>query len=295
MLAPNLKKGSVIGLCSPSCKISPESVEKFARGMQRMGFSVKTADNIYKLTDGYLPTVQERADDLNQLIHDEQVDLILFSGGEAGPELLPYIDYGYFKAHPKAMLSYSDSTTILNAVWSKTGVTTYYGQTPKLFGDLRQYDWEHFCAHLMEGPARAHFANTQWHVQHEGKAQGILVGGYSRNFAMLQGGKYFSYDPNEKYLLFLEDHESFGGPAYVSAMISHIEQSDFIHCVSGLIFGHYSTTLNEHLLSRLARFGQKYNVPVVYCDDFGHGVNHAILPIGRRAALDTKDCSLIYE
>ena len=295
MLAPNLKKGAVIGLCSPSSKISPESVEKISFGMQRMGFSVVAADNIYKLTDGYLPSVQERADDLNQLIHDDRVDLIFFSGGEAGPELLPYIDYEYYKNHPKPMLSYSDSTSILNAVWAQTGVTTYYGQTPKLFVDLRQYDWEHFCAHLMEGPAKVHTANTKWHVQHAGKAEGILVGGYSRNFAMLQGGRYFSFDPREKYLLFLEDHEKFGDPSYVSAMISHIEQSDFIDHVSGLIFGHYSSVLNEHLLARLARFGEKHNVPVVYCDDFGHGVNHAILPIGRRAMLDTETCTLVYK
>lgn len=295
MLAPNLKKGAVIGVCSPSSHIRPESMEKFARGMERMGFSVKVAENMYKLTDGYLPSVQERADDLNQLICDDSVDMVFFSGGEGGPELLPYIDYEAFKKHPKAMLSYSDGTSILNAVWAQTGVTTYYGQTPKLFGDLRQYDWEHFCAHLMEGPAKAHFANTAWHVQHEGTGSGILVGGYSRNFAMLLGGKYFKYDPNEKYLLFLEDHEGFGDPSYVSAMISHVEQSDFITCVSGLVFGHYSKELNEQLLARLSRFGEKHNVPVAYCDDFGHGVNHAILPIGRRAVLNTEKRTLIYE
>ena len=295
MLAPQLKKGATIGWCSPSSKVSPEAAERFIRGMKRMGFDVVLADNIFKLTDGYLPSIEERAADFNQMIHDDRVDLIFFSGGEAGPELLPYIDYDALKKRPKAVLSYSDSTTILNAIWSKTGLTTYYGFTPALFEDLRQYNWEHFVMHLMEGPAKAHTANSLWHVQREGVASGILVGGYSRNVAMLMNGEYFKYDPNEKYLLFLEDHEKFGGPAYVSAMISHIEQCDFINHVTGLVFGHYSTTLNEHLLARLSRFGEKHHVPVVYCDDFGHGVNHAILPIGRRATLNTADRSLIYE
>lgn len=295
MLAPIFQKGAVIGLCSPSSKPSPEGAQKYIRTLKRLGFEVVEADNIYKDTDGYLPSIEERAADINQMIHDDRVDLIFFSGGECGPEILPYIDYEYLKAHPKAVLSYSDSTSILNAVWSKTGLTTYYGQSPAHYKDLRQYDWEHFTMHLMQGPAAQHIANTDWHVQFEGKAEGILVGGYSRNVAMLMNGPFFSYDPNEKYLLFLEDHEKFGGPDYVSAMISHIEQSPFIGCVSGLIFGHYSTTLNEHLLARLKRFGEKHQVPVVYCDDFGHGVNHAILPIGRRAVLDTKDCTLKYE
>ena len=295
MLAPQLKKGAVIGLCSPSSKPSPESAEKYMRVMRRLGYDIVVAENIYKDTDGYLPSIEERAADFNQMIHDERVDLILFSGGECGPEILPYIDYEYLKAHPKAVLSYSDSTSILNAVWSKTGITTYYGQSPVHFKDLRQYDWEHFVMHLMEGPAEKHIANTDWHVQYEGVGSGILVGGYARNIAMMLDGPYFKYDPNEKYMLFVEDHEKFGGPDYVSAMISHIEQSPFINCVQGLIFGHYSTTLNEPLLARLKRFGEKHQVPVVYCDDFGHGVNHAILPIGRKAVLDTVKCELRYE
>lgn len=36
-------------------------------------------------------------------------------------------------------------------------------------------------------------------------------------------------------------------------------------------------------------------IPVVYCDDFGHGANHAVLPIGRRAVLDANDLTLCYE
>jgi len=38
MLAPQLKKGAVIGLCSPSSKPSPESAEKYMRVMRRLGF-----------------------------------------------------------------------------------------------------------------------------------------------------------------------------------------------------------------------------------------------------------------
>ncbi|MBR6787122.1 MAG: LD-carboxypeptidase [Clostridia bacterium] len=295
MLAPNLKKGAVIGLCSPSSKPSPEGAQKYMRGLKRMGFEIVEAENMYKDTDGYLPSIAERAADFNQMIHDPRVDMIFFSGGECGPEILPYIDYAYLKAHPKTVVSYSDSTSILNAIWSKTGLTVYYGQSPVHFKDLRQYDWEHFEKHLMHGPVDKHFANSDWHVQYAGQGSGTLVGGYARNVAMMLDGPHFSYDPNEKYVLFLEDHEKFGGPDYVSAMISHIEQSNFIHCVTGLIFGHYSTTLNEHLLARLKRFGEKHQVPVVYCDDFGHGVNHAILPIGRKAVLDTEKCELRYE
>jgi muramoyltetrapeptide carboxypeptidase len=136
--------------------------------------------------------------------------------------------------------------------------------------------------------------NSEWRILNSGVCKGILTGGYTRNFAMLTGGKYFAYDKSKSYILLLEDHEKFSSTAAVSSYISHIEQHEFISNVTGLIFGHYSENVPEDLLKRLERFGVKYNVPVIYSDDFGHGVNHAVLPIGENAELDTDSQSLTF-
>lgn len=293
MIAPPLPAGGTIGLCTPSHIAKEESYQKIIYQLRRRGFQVKEADNLYKATDGYLATPEERAHDLNQLIHDPQVDLILFGGGEAGNELLPLIDYDYLRAHPKRLCSYSDGTFVLDAVWARTGLTTYYGFAPTRFGDLRAYDYEQFVQHLL-GNADAHVANTPWQPLSAGEGQGILLGGYLRNIALMLGGQYLPYDPRQKYVLFLEDHEKFGNCAYISAMLTHIEQSGFMDCVSGVLFGHYSETVYPELLARLTRLGERYGIPVVYCDDFGHGRSHAVLDIGRRAVLSADHCTLLY-
>ena len=124
--------------------------------------------------------------------------------------------------------------------------------------------------------------------------QGVLMGGYLRNVALMLGGDYLRYDRQQKYVLFLEDHEKFGDRAYVSAMLSHIEQSGVMACVSGLLVGHYSETVYPELLSRLTRLGQRWGIPVVYCDDFGHGRSHAILDIGRRVELNADQGTMTY-
>ena len=77
-------------------------------------------------------------------------------------------------------------------------------------------------------------------------------------------------------------------------MYAHIEQDDIIHNVRGLLFGNYSDNLNQLLLARLKRFGEKYDIPVAYCDDFGHGSNHAVIPIGRRAEFNTVNKTIKY-
>ena len=294
MIAPRIKLGETIGICTISHIADREEYGATIKNIRKSGFEVKEADNLYANTYGYLATPQERADDFNQLVADPTVKLILFGGGEGSNEVLPLLDYDSIIKNPKLICSFSDGTTILDAVWSKTGLETYYGQAPYLFDCWNPYDEGQFMSHLVEGNVKKHVPNSPWLVQSEGIGEGILVGGYSRNFALLFNTPYFTYNKNESYLLFIEDHEMFGGVDYVSAMLTHIEQSGIMSNVTGLIFGHYSANTNEMLLGRLKRMGEQYKIPIVYCDDFGHGENHAIIPIGRKAILNTEESALFY-
>ena len=136
--------------------------------------------------------------------------------------------------------------------------------------------------------------DSTWYSLKDGICSGTLIGGYTLNFALSLHSGYLETEKDRKYILFLEDHEKFSSVAAVSMYLSHIEQSSFINQVSGLLFGNYSDTLSQQLLGRLERFGRKHSIPVAYCDDFGHGKNHAILPVGCRAVLDTKNKTLRF-
>jgi muramoyltetrapeptide carboxypeptidase len=294
MIANKLKMGDTIGIVCPSHIAAMDKYERNISILESLGFRVKCGENIYKNTYGYLASEQERADDFNKMVWDDQVKMVLFGGGEGGNELLPYLDYSAISKNPKIFCSYSDGTTILNAICARTGLVTYYGQAPGTFYDLRYYDYKQFISNFVEG-RRFFSASGKWHTLSNGCCEGVLIGGYTRNFALLQGSSYFSFDARKQYVLFLEDHEKFSDIAAVSSYISHIEQSELIHRVSGLIFGHYSETMYPNLLDRLERFGRKYQLPVVYCDDFGHGVNHAILPVGIPAKLDANQQTLCFD
>ena len=290
-----LCKGDTIGIVCPSHIASIESLQQSVQTLERLGYRVQIGGNVYKNTYGYLASEQERADDFNAMVADKNVKMILFGGGEGGNEILPLLNYKQMIDNPKIYCSFSDGTTILNAIRSMTCLTTYYGQGPGMFNDLRYYDYAQFIAHFVEGAPKEFVKNSTWLTLNGGVCEGELIGGYTRNFALLFGSKYFSYNNKQKYILFLEDHEKFSNVAKVSSFISHIEQNDFIENVAGVIFGHYSEILNDDLLHRIERFGKKHNVPAIYCDDFGHGVNHAILPLGCNAKLnaDTQDLTFI--
>lgn len=286
MIPRRLIPGDTIGVVSPSHVAVRERYQPMLEGLSRLGFQVKQAKNLYRDTYGYLASEQERAEDINAMVQDDTVRMILFGGGEGGNEVLPLLDYEAIARNPKIFLSYSDGTSILNAVYARTGLETYYGQTPGIFSDLRPYDEAQFRAHFLEGGVTHFTPNSPWITLTEGVGQGTLLGGYLGNMALLAGGPYLPLKERQ-YVLFLEDHEQFSPVARVSALLTHLEQGGLAGRVAGLLFGHYSAPVNEQLLERLRRFGECYQIPVAYCDDFGHGDNHAVMPIGRTTRLDT--------
>jgi len=291
-----LKIGDTIGVISPSHIAGEADYQKIAKTLESMGFSVKLGDNIFKNTYGYLASEQERADDLNNMVADNEVKMIIFGGGWGASEIIPLIDYENIKRHPKIFSSYSDGTSILNAIHTKTGLVTYYGLGAGEFRDLRYCDYSQFVVHFIgENRAEVMQGNGDWRVVRPGICDGILLGGYTQNFALHLGGEFCRYDSQSKYILFLEDYEKYSSVAGVSVYLSHVEQHAFIECVSGLFFGHYSDNVPTDLLQRLERFGDKYNVPVVYCDDFGHQTEHSILPVGVNAKLNAHEQTLLFK
>lgn len=305
MRAKPLSKGGVIGMCSPShvplYEAAPGQEIPWSReyknivgGMEKDGFSVVQARNMYKKTWGFLASDQERGADLNQLAADRSVEYILFGGGEGAPEVLPYLDFELFGENPKRICSYSDGTSILNAIWANTGLETYYGQDPTVFTGWTDYNRRHFEGHILSDDMAVHEKNSEWVTCTGGTAEGVLCGGYTVNFALLLGTKYFPVDNGEPHILFLEDHEKFGGPDHVSALLGYIEQSDFMGSVRGLLFGNFTDRPCPELYARLRVLGERQGIPVAYCDDFGHGENHAVLPIGRRARFDAGAQELVY-
>lgn len=73
-------------------------------------------------------SIRERAEEFNQLLYNEDVQVLMASiGGNNSNSLLPYIDYDYLKKRPKIIIGYSDTTALLLGIYAKTGLVTFYG------------------------------------------------------------------------------------------------------------------------------------------------------------------------
>jgi muramoyltetrapeptide carboxypeptidase len=280
-----LKQGDIIGIISPSHVADKEHYSNIFDGIKSIGYRIKEGKNLYKNSYGYTASAQERADDFNEMVLDKDIKMILFGGGNDGNEILPFIDYDGIKSNPKIICSYSDGTSILNTIYAQTGIETYYGQYPGEFADLRYYNYMQFCNNFIHGDVKKFETNSKWKAICSGTSDGVLIGGYTTNFALALGNKYFCIDKSKEYILFLENHEKFCSPWEIAGHIAHIEQSELN--VKGLLWGHYSDNEYPELIECLKRYGERNNIPVITCDDFGHGKNHGILTIGKKVRIDT--------
>lgn len=288
MIRPNrLKDGDTIGFIAPCYRPKREPLERAAENLRQLGYRVKFSKYLFSTTNGYAGSIEERAWDLNAMIADPEVKMIYFGGGEVGNELLPFVDYDSIVKNPKILLSYSDSTTLLNAISSMTGLVTFYGSSPRFFESApSEYTLINFEKRLRTTELD-YVKNSEWRVITPGRAEGILIGGYLMNFAALLGLKWYPKLPCEDIILFIEDHEKFSSPAVVSKWFSTLEHHGVFERAKALIFGHYSLAPSPAIDEILARIGSRYRIPVVRNDDFGHGDNGAILPISVRARLNT--------
>lgn len=112
----------------PLTAIAPKAAQNAVEYLEENGYRVKKG-RLFGKQDFYRSgTIQERAQEFNELLYDPEVDCLMASvGGMVSDSLLPYIDFKFLREHPKAIIGHSDVTAILLAVYEKTGLTTFYG------------------------------------------------------------------------------------------------------------------------------------------------------------------------
>ena len=164
ILAPALQPGDVIGYYSPSSPATHFAPTRYQRArayLKARGFEL-ISGSLTGRSDHYRSgSIRARADELNALIRDPRVRCIMSTiGGANSNALLPYLDYDALIADPKVIVGYSDATSILLAIYAKTGLVPFYG--PALvasFGELPPLvdtTFEAFASMVMAQDARAH-------------------------------------------------------------------------------------------------------------------------------------------
>lgn len=295
-----LRPGMTIGLVTPASNV-PEDQELHAAMdlVRSLGFSVVPGGNLFSRTQYLAGTDKERADDLNAMFADPDIDAIFcVRGGYGSGRLLRYLDYDMIAANPKIIMGYSDITAILNAIYLRTGMVTFHG--PIAGGNFSDYTYDQYTKVLIE-PAQSvrigeppKFETRPGVVDREnrlttivsGVAEGHLLGGNLSLMVTLLGTPF---EPRfEGALLFLEDVSE--PPYSVDRMLTHLWMAGKLEQVAGIVLGKFTEdeddsntfSMEEVLRDRLEPLG----IPTLSGAMIGHVEDKTVVPLGIRARLD---------
>jgi muramoyltetrapeptide carboxypeptidase len=139
LLAPALQPGDRVGVFTPSAPAHVTARDRYLNGLRTLreiGFDVVEGLLTAKAqwpdatcTQGYRSgSPRERANELMSLFLDPDVRAIIATiGGANSSSLLPYLDFDAIRANPKVFCGYSDVTSLHLALWTKAGLSTFYG------------------------------------------------------------------------------------------------------------------------------------------------------------------------
>ena len=242
---PRLQPGNTIGIISPSGAIyESQSYEVAVESMQALGLKVKLGEHV-KARHGHLAgTDEQRAQELNTMFSDPDVDAIIcLRGGSGAARILNLLDYDIIKKHPKVFIGYSDITALHLAIHQRTGLVTFHG--PLATSTWNSFAVAHFKKLLFEAEA-VQFSNpsekgglltqTKNRIRtiNPGNATGELLGGNLSVLTGLMGTPFFPTDWTGK-ILYLED---VGEQIYaVDRMLSQLKLGGVLDQVNGIIFG----------------------------------------------------------
>ncbi len=295
-----LSVGDTIGIVAPaSAPPDPKAIDQSVEAIRKLGFRPKLARNVRSRLGFLAGTDRQRAEDLMKMFADPEVRAVLcVRGGYGSARLLPLLDFGIVRKHPKIFIGYSDITSLHSAFLKEAGLISFHG--PMLNSDfikpaMPAFTRDSFLRALTraEPPGRISRGHkSKARILRRGVAEGRLVGG---NISILCSTLATRWQPSFKgRILFFEDLDE--APYRFDRMLTQLLNAGLLQQVAGIAIGinancadpkagtsrEYRQTCEDVFRDRLLPL----KVPVVMDLPFGHVPINATLPVGARVRLD---------
>ena len=233
-----LRPGSMLGLVTPASIARQELVYAGIAELERMGYRTKLFPHALDAGPlNYASTRENRVADLHAAFADPEVDAILCTrGGWGAAELLPLLEAGLIRENPKALLGYSDMTSL--HVWLQREANLVSFQAPMVGSDFAKnglIDLASWTAALTQTKPWTLGPDSGLRVLRPGIAKGTLSGGCISIYTEALGTPYAALPCAGDSILFFEDIGT--KPYQWDRMLLHVLYAGLLERVTGIVFG----------------------------------------------------------
>lgn len=285
-----MKKGSKVAIVGCSNGQPQNNYEKLNRlydTLSELGLTPMFGDCIYEKESVFSGTGEERANVLMDFYRDREIQAIFdISGGDIANEVLPYLNYNEIAKSDAVFWGYSDLTTVINAIYAKTGKKSVIYQVRNLISKDAPEQIANFSASLFWGTPDL-FSFHYEMIQKE-SMQGILAGGNIRCLLKLAGTEYWP-DMKGKILLL----ESLGGLVpQMTAYLNQLKQIGVFEQINGILLGTFTKMEEEEAIPTMIELVKRYagtELPIAKTAEIGHGTNAKGIVIGQQMEFKKKN------
>ena len=281
-----MKQGSKIGIvcCSNGLlENQADTINMLVQILQRSGFEPVLSPYLYGDENGCAGTARQRADALMDFYRDDTIEEIFdVSGGDMANEILPYLDFQTIAYAKKHFWGYSDLTTVLNAIYARTGKASVLYQIRNLTYEHSQQQITDFLGTVLGGTSALYDFPCEF--IRGSHMEGMVVGGNIRCLLKLAGTQFWP-DMREKILLL----EAWGGK--VSQMVTYLSQLSQIGAfkkVNGILLGTFTqmeqSECQPDMSQLILEFAEK-KTPIARTSLIGHSTDSKAIRIGHHLKL----------
>ena len=295
-----LKPGDTLGLLAPASMTDHQNVDKAIEKLKKMGFNVKVGKSPYKRY-GYLSGEDKvRADDINSMFKDKEIDgIICTRGGYGTPRILPLLDYDAIRDNPKVFIGFSDITALHIAFNQKSELVTYHG--PMAVSNLIKGVSEFTMESLLDSVSRTaservinNPEGTKVETVCQGTSEGIITGG---NLSLLTNSIGTPYEIDTKgKILFIEEISE---DVYkIDRALNQLKLAGKFEDAIGIILGDFNDCdKSKHdeslsLMEVINHHIKNANKPTIFNLKSGHCEPMITLPLGIKVRLDATERAL---
>ena len=307
--------GITIGMFTTSSPLSAEKKDSDFSYLKSKGIQIIEAANLRKKTGHTAGSVAERIMAIHELFKDKRIDILMaYWGGANTNELLPHLDYSLFKKLNKPIIGYSDTSALLLAVHTFSGIKTFLGPAGITFDKPEPFDYtfDSFKAIVLKKEREItiedskEFADDLYFLRKDsdhriknknkgrkifrhGYAKGGIIAANLQTLLVLAGTKYF---PDLKgKILFIEEAEE-ENTQMIHRFFTHLSQVVDLNTLAGICIGRFCSqsgfSNDDSEESIYNEVFKDIRIPIVYHLDFGHTDPMFTIPIGAEAIIDTK-------
>ena len=287
---PALRHGDVVALVAPASPFDAEEFDAGVAELATLGFNPEWHQDLFARLRYVAGPAATRAADFLRAWQDPRVSaLFAVRGGYGSAQIVLSLDPGTIRATPKALVGYSDLTTLLTWLVGHCGVVAFHG--PTVAGRLGRgpdaYDRASLLAALTVAAPMGELRLEGAETFVAGEARGRLLGGTLTQLAAAMGTPY-GLTPWDDTILLLEDVGE--RPYRLDRLVQQVRDAGLLRRVRGVLLGTFPrcdepggiVTAREVLADLFADFPG----PVVYGVRTGHVDGPALtLPLGVQARL----------